>query len=264
MEIQTQEKKSKRQKRNHFEPETFIAAEEDAAVEDRLNVDGNNECEKAPRSEFHDKTEEFNLAAIAQLRADDLSQKRSKKKRTRDHEEKESSSDDAVEESSKLPKSILKNSTTAVASDAEEDVDAFEVGHDITEPTKKIKKPKKTKEEKLKAKQAIDSSAVPAEAHVALQYLRSWKNDRSSWKFQKVRQIWLLRNWKNSELLPDDDFTIFLEYIAPLQGGNRNKTAEEAKAVVDEHEATESYGADHVKRQAVYDRASKVLDALSS
>jgi WKF domain len=28
----------------------------------------------------------------------------------------------------------------------------------------------------------------------AIDYLRTWKSDRSVWKFQKVRQIWLLAN----------------------------------------------------------------------
>lgn len=29
---------------------------------------------------------------------------------------------------------------------------------------------------------------------LAVEYLRAWKSDRSSWKFQKVRQTWLLSN----------------------------------------------------------------------
>lgn len=46
-------------------------------------------------------------------------------------------------------------------------------------------------EEGTKKKRAKDGNSA---AEMSIQYLHQWKNDRSSWSFRKVRQVWLLKN----------------------------------------------------------------------
>ncbi|KAI8575911.1 hypothetical protein K450DRAFT_259356 [Umbelopsis ramanniana AG] len=55
----------------------------------------------------------------------------------------------------------------------------------------------------------------------AIDYLRTWKSDRSEWKFQKVRQIWLLANMYDEVKISDEDFAILLEYVQDLKGKAR-------------------------------------------
>lgn len=97
----------------------------------------------------------------------------------------------------------------------------------------------------------------------AIKYLRMWKSARSSWTFQKVRQVWLLRNWRDRLKMNDEDFIIFLNYIVDLKGLSRTKTCDEAKAVRDEYESSETYGADDELKQKLYDRAGRIIEILS-
>jgi WKF domain len=96
----------------------------------------------------------------------------------------------------------------------------------------------------------------------AIKYLRMWKSARLSWTFQKVRQVWLLRNWRDRLKMSDEDFVIFLSYIVDLKGLSRTKTSDEAKAVRDEYESSETYGADDELKQKLYDRAGKIVEVL--
>ncbi|OWA52246.1 hypothetical protein BV898_16704 [Hypsibius exemplaris] len=97
----------------------------------------------------------------------------------------------------------------------------------------------------------------------AITYLRVWKSARSAWSFQKVRQVWLLRNWRDRLKMNDDDFLILIDYLADLKGGSRVKTIDEAKAIREEYENSETYGADDELKKKLYERAGRIVSALS-
>ncbi|KAH8552500.1 hypothetical protein BGW37DRAFT_489225 [Umbelopsis sp. PMI_123] len=76
-----------------------------------------------------------------------------------------------------------------------------------------------------------DSTGSILPTNSAIDYLRTWKSDRASWKFQKVRQIWLLANLYDEVKISDEDFTILLAYIQDLKGKARQATIEEATQI---------------------------------
>eukprot|EP00700_Malawimonas_jakobiformis_P002999 EC725409.1.p1 GENE.EC725409.1~~EC725409.1.p1 ORF type:complete len:118 (+),score=17.80 EC725409.1:59-412(+) len=51
------------------------------------------------------------------------------------------------------------------------------------------------------------------ESHPALEYLSLWKHDRDSWKFQKVRQVYLLQHLYERDRVPKSFFPTLLEYL---------------------------------------------------
>jgi hypothetical protein len=59
------------------------------------------------------------------------------------------------------------------------------------EPERKRKK-KQNKTKKTKKMQAVQKSDENKEKCIS--YLKRWHEDRQNWKFEKLRQIWLLRN----------------------------------------------------------------------
>lgn len=65
----------------------------------------------------------------------------------------------------------------------------------------KIKKKMKKKKAKksLEAEGEEDEKSSVCAQISSLEYLRQWKNDKSNWSFQKVRQVWLLKNMYNLE-----------------------------------------------------------------
>jgi hypothetical protein len=47
---------------------------------------------------------------------------------------------------------------------------------------------------------------------LASSYLQQWKYEKDSWKFQKVRQVWILRNmWFSKMVLPLLSFNLIID-----------------------------------------------------
>ncbi|CAI2177107.1 3397_t:CDS:2 [Funneliformis geosporum] len=113
-------------------------------------------------------------------------------------------------------------------------------------------------------------------AKTGLNYLLIWRYRKEEWKFQKVRQIWLLKNAYHEDLFSDDFFKVFIEYIAELSGKSRhttlkmaqdivNKFESEADGAIGEQEDDEKADQKDVKRieQIKLNRAKAVVRVLS-
>ncbi|KAF9313134.1 hypothetical protein BG003_005597 [Podila horticola] len=72
-----------------------------------------------------------------------------------------------------------------------------------------------------------------------LAYLIEWKRTRDTWKFQKLRQVWLINNMYSDKEIPDSHWEIFLEYIRDLKGAARTSAIQEAQKIVDAPEEEE-------------------------
>lgn len=88
------------------------------------------------------------------------------------------------------------------------------------------KKPPKRAKKVKKSKVEIEAEKKDNKQEEALAYVRLFVNDRDSWKFKKVQQIWLLSNLYE---IPEDEFDNVLEYLKDLQGSAREKTKKEAE-----------------------------------
>ncbi|XP_030019414.1 protein cholesin [Sphaeramia orbicularis] len=96
---------------------------------------------------------------------------------------------------------------------------------------------KKEEKKKLKAEgKTVQKAEVsgPAAPQQALDYLTCWAENRTEWKFQKTRQTWLLQHMFDSDKIPDDKFSMLLEYLEGLRGGSRDTTVQKALTVVQE------------------------------
>ncbi|KAG0253273.1 hypothetical protein DFQ27_007504 [Actinomortierella ambigua] len=164
----------------------------------------------------------------------------------------------AAKASDKVPKwkQFLKNTADAdnaeklksVEFDVEQDDDEEDTKESENE-REKIKADKKRKAEqnnqeesnkKAKAGEVGSSGNAPLDMSTpGLQYLVEWKRFRAVWKFQKMRQVWLLKHMYNDADLPDTHWPIFLEYIKDLKGAARTATIEEAQKIVDAPEQPE-------------------------
>lgn len=72
----------------------------------------------------------------------------------------------------------------------------------------------------------------------ALAYLKQWKEDKSSWKFEKCRQIWLLHNCYDTKRINEANFSVLLEYIASVKGAMREVVKNAALAKINKAEET--------------------------
>ncbi|KAJ3074052.1 hypothetical protein HDU98_012247 [Podochytrium sp. JEL0797] len=118
---------------------------------------------------------------------------------------------------------------------------------DATKVPKKKRKGKgaakkaKAKEERLKAEAKAKEERIanggpeklPTPKEQAAEYLKMWKSDRANWKFQKSRQLWILRHLLDQWNIADDDFKIAVKYCKDLPEGNaRTVTLGQMKEVI--------------------------------
>lgn len=94
--------------------------------------------------------------------------------------------------------------------------------------------------------------------HPALVYLKLWKNDKKNWSFKKIQQVWLLKHLYNDSVIPDDYFSILMEYMKNAKGNAKLQTLKEAETLCSHNKDVEN---EHFK--AKLSRAKNVVQYLS-
>jgi len=131
----------------------------------------------------------------------------------------------------------LENPSFRPSGDSAEDAD----GQSCSLPSLKKKKEKmRAKKEEKRAKKAsaqekkTNSEGEEIRVLEAKEYLGMWKRDKDSWKFNKTKQTWLLKNMFHKDALDDSSFSILVDYLRPLKGKAREETIKQAEAKVNE------------------------------
>ncbi|XP_067100363.1 uncharacterized protein C7orf50 homolog isoform X2 [Osmerus mordax] len=120
---------------------------------------------------------------------------------------------------------------------------------------------KKDKKNKLKMEgktEEIVEAHKPIAPQQALDYLSCWAENRKDWKFQKTRQTWLLQHMFDTEKVPDQSFSVLLQYLEGLRGVAKDTTVQKAEALTREHEGSEEEEA--LKKT---NRAREIIQLLS-
>ncbi|XP_032689203.1 uncharacterized protein C7orf50 homolog [Odontomachus brunneus] len=137
---------------------------------------------------------------------------------------------------------------------------------DIDENTKTSKKPSKRQ---LKREKALQREAQKRHAsrisamQRALSYVSKWKHSRSEWKFEKIRQIWLIDNLLDENSISDTIFPVVLEYFEGCKGMAREILLRKGMDIIrkaEEDEDEESRNG--IMESVAYKRARQLLQAL--
>jgi hypothetical protein len=127
-------------------------------------------------------------------------------------------------------------------------------------PKKKTKKKRKKKTKGTGEETGVkNQESTNRHTLDALEFLQKWKQNRSEWKFEKLKQSWLLHNCLDPQVLPDASFPLLLEYMASVKGQARTVTEREMDVAMKAFEEKENpLEGDRVR----YDRAREVLQML--
>jgi hypothetical protein len=133
----------------------------------------------------------------------------------------------------------------------------------------------KAEEKQESASQEPESKAPEAEESIkntkardaALGYLEQFVKDRKNWKFQKVRQTWILRNLYYQHQIDNEYFKMALKYMANMGERAKQETIEEAKSLLMADQSTEEQGDQVSKDDAsitdtIRKRAKKIIKLL--
>jgi len=97
----------------------------------------------------------------------------------------------------------------------------------------------------------------------ALKYLKTWSEDRDSWKFEKCRQIWLLHNAFDEGKVCEKVFPSLLKYTESVKGAMREKTRSIAQEKVDKAEKWEKMlSEDHMEEEILKELGTKVSEVV--
>jgi len=146
---------------------------------------------------------------------------------------------------------------------SQEQVEVDQVLNDVNQLRKKDKKKLAKEKKKFKKQQqkqkAKEEEEKEGKGEKALAYLKHWKRHREEWKFKKNYHIWLLKNWKHTNKVPDKRFKAFLKYIKSTEQKSLalQRLEKEAKSIVDSAEAEEL--SPNSDSNQSYERARSVL-----
>ncbi|KAJ1918702.1 hypothetical protein H4219_002424 [Mycoemilia scoparia] len=92
----------------------------------------------------------------------------------------------------------------------------------------RLAKARVEREEAIKRSEAL--------AVEVIDYLKQWKNNHDEWKFQKSKQIWIVKNVYKPAFIKDEDLPLVLEYMKTMKGGVCGRVAQEAQKLIEKLE----------------------------
>ncbi|XP_059835447.1 uncharacterized protein C7orf50 homolog isoform X2 [Hypanus sabinus] len=129
---------------------------------------------------------------------------------------------------------------------------------------RKLKKERKKEERRLLREAGVSvEKKKPQKAlacDLALKYLRMWSEKHKEWRFQKIRQTWLLQHMYDCDQISDEHFTLLLGYLEGLKGNARDLTIQKTEALIKESDSTDD---PTVFSQEKIERMRQVLQILS-
>jgi len=131
------------------------------------------------------------------------------------------------------------------------------------ETPSKLKKRQNRLRKKKKKNQDTANEGDIEKGKPSLEYLDVWKGARPLWKFQKVRQSYLLQNIYDRKKVPKKHFKILLEYLEELKGNSRTKTLMDAQSILKEWDNLNEEDRTDKERKRKHRRACSIVAVLS-
>lgn len=145
----------------------------------------------------------------------------------------------------------------AIREPSKEEIDASYKPENVinveTVREKKRKTHKKITEKTKETSTAKDTEAVK-------EYLNKWKTDRSSWKFEKKKQIFIQMNCFEPSKIHDDDWAVCLEYLDGSKGKSRETLVASAEKIISE---LDSHDKQDEVAKVKYSRSRDLLQMLN-
>lgn len=91
-----------------------------------------------------------------------------------------------------------------------------------------------------------------------------WKHSRSEWKFEKLKQIWLMDNLLDENSISDIIFPLVLEYFEGCKGMAREVLLRKGMDVIKKAEENDEEIKNEITESVAYKRARQLLQILPS
>ncbi|KAF8845748.1 hypothetical protein BDN67DRAFT_296660 [Paxillus ammoniavirescens] len=129
---------------------------------------------------------------------------------------------------------------------------------------------KKMRRRDLPFPDPLENESLPEQSRKALSYAYQRFLDPKSWKFNKARQNWLIRNVWSESAIPEIYVPLLTKYLADIKGSARQKLIDSCNskissivvAPVEDAQLHGSTDADESSARPTAERARSLLQAL--
>lgn len=232
----------------------------DVVKEEPMKKKKKKNSEKCFESEYENKHNTSGVCEKEKTKNSSPDVKRVKKKKPKEEnisaEEKEDNSEDDTGIPKKKRKKKNVSFTETFTGKGSEDDE-----NDNKEETRvpKKKKDKKKKKDGKATEEGSDDTSISAQT-ASINYLKTWSDDNANWKFQKVRQVWLLQHMYDDSKIPNSDFDRLLLYLENLKGKGKEETLTKASKII---EAEDSSSDEDDNEDVKTARARQVIQMLT-
>ncbi|KAG1892747.1 hypothetical protein F4604DRAFT_1565541 [Suillus subluteus] len=101
-----------------------------------------------------------------------------------------------------------------------------------TPDSKPLKKKKGHRPPDLPCTDPSVDESLPDQSRKALSYAYARFEDPPNWKFNKAKQIWLIKRLWSEEMIPEKYFTLVIKYLADVKGGIRDNLVQMCNSIV--------------------------------
>ncbi|KIP09172.1 hypothetical protein PHLGIDRAFT_126477, partial [Phlebiopsis gigantea 11061_1 CR5-6] len=204
--------------------ETTREGQEPAAGSSRVLAEDNSAANEQPKAKKKKRKakEESTVGQEDTPASNDVDEpKRKKKSKGKEREADTSTATTVVEDEVKTKKSKKRKDRKDEA---------------VAETANEEDRPRKQKKRKRESKSSLPDPERDGElsdqAKKALSYAYSQAEEPSSWKFNKAKQNWLLRNIWSEESIPDTHVALTNKYLAGVQGGVRETLIKTCREII--------------------------------
>ncbi|XP_011861974.1 PREDICTED: uncharacterized protein C7orf50 [Vollenhovia emeryi] len=161
---------------------------------------------------------------------DDKLQKRKKRKRNDEREKAEASTNNqqtviSQEKTPERKRARVNDSRETATTNTDVSTDSSQ---NAKQPSKRQLKKQKIALQELKSAE-MRKERVLQQAH---NYILMWKHSRKEWKFEKLKQIWLMDNMMKKHAVSDAMFPTVLEYFEECKGRARKVLIQKAMDII--------------------------------
>ncbi|RPD61857.1 hypothetical protein L226DRAFT_571264 [Lentinus tigrinus ALCF2SS1-7] len=229
-------KESKHKKRKHEGEAEGAGVQEDAVMEEPKK----KKKKRKHKSETVKEGGEEGESAASEVKEEQ--KKRRKKATTDDEEEEETAAEEKTTRRKERPDDAAKPSNDPLdASPAKAKKekkkrrkdDAHAATSEVVETDKKSKKKKRKQPSTSGFPDPSEDQSLSEQAQKALHYAFTQFEDPSSWKFNKARQNWLIRNVWSDQAIPDTFIPLVTKYLQGVQGGSRESLVKSCREALE-------------------------------
>lgn len=141
-----------------------------------------------------------------------------------------------------------------------EESNVDELKKDIKAASESIRAAKRKRHAQLLEEKKLKSSVKMQEK--CLNYLSQWKYNRNEWKFEKLRQVWLINHMFDLDRLPDQFFDTLVDYLSKSEGKSREIVIKQALKVIEHYESLPPQMHEDESYKVKYQRARTVIQFL--